>query len=78
MVAVDIYESDRLEDFIAFWRRNADTDVVFAKDTDGTLVRSFRVLSLGQTVVIDKSGQVVYNGTPLDYGELKEYVDKII
>ncbi len=78
MVAVDIYESDRLEDFIAFWRRNADTDVVFAKDTAGALLRSFRVITLGQTVVIDRSGRVVYNGTPLDYGELKEYVDRII
>ncbi len=78
MVAVEIYESDRLEDFIAFWRRNADTDVVFAKDTAGALLRSFRVIALGQTVVIDRSGRVVYNGTPLDYGELKEYVDRII
>ncbi len=77
-MAVDIYESDRLEDFIAFWRRNADTDVVFAKDTAGALLRSFRVITLGQTVVIDRSGRVVYNGTPLDYGELKEYVDRII
>ena len=77
-MAVDIYESDRLEDFIAFWRRNANTDVVFAKDTKGALLRSFRVITLGQTVVINRSGAVVYNGTPLDYEELKEYVDKII
>ena len=67
-----------MEDFAAFWRSYADKDVVYAKDTEGALLRSFRIVTLGQTVVIDRSGNVVYNGAPLGYERLKGYVDKII
>ena len=77
-MAIDIQERDRLEDFISFWRRNAETDVVFAKDTDGALLRSFKVLALGQTTVIDRTGSIVYNGAPLGYDELKGIVEEII
>ncbi len=77
-MAVDIYPNDRLEDFIAFWRSNADTDVVFAKDREAELLRSFKVVVLGQTAVIDRSGNVVYNGAPLEYEDLKEIVERII
>ena len=77
-MAIDIYERDRLEDFVSFWRRNAETDVVFAKDTEGALLRSFRVLRLGQTAVIDRTGNIVYNGAPLEYEELKSIVEKVI
>ena len=78
LVAVDIYPNDRLEDFIAFWRSNADTDVVFAKDHEAELIRSFSVLSLGQTTVIDREGYIVYNGSPLDYDGLKKIVERVI
>ncbi len=77
-MAVDIYPNDRLEDFIAFWRSNADTDVVFAKDHEAELIRSFSVFSLGQTTVIDRDGYIVYNGSPLEYEDLKEIVERII
>ncbi len=78
LVAVDIYPNDQLEDFIRFWRSNADTDVVFAKDHEAELLRSFKVVVLGQTTVIDRSGNVVYNGAPLEYEDLKEIVERII
>ena len=77
-MAVDIYPNDRLEEFIAFWRSNADTDVVFAKDHEAELIRSFKVLALGQTAVIDKAGNVVYNGSPLGYEDLKDIVEKVL
>ncbi len=78
LVAVDIYPNDRLEDFIAFWRSNADTDVVFAKDHEAQLLRSFNVLALGQTTVIDRNGYLVYNGSPLDYDGLRTIVERVI
>ena len=78
LVAVDIYPNDRLEDFIAFWRSNADTDVVFAKDHEAELIRSFKVVALGQTTVIDREGYIIYNGAPLGYDELKDVVENII
>ncbi len=77
-MAIDIQERDRLEDFISFWRRNAETDVVFAKDINGALLRSFKVLGLGQTAVIDRTGSSVYNGAPLGYDELKGIIEEII
>ena len=77
-MAVDIYPNDRLEDFIAFWRSNADTDVVFAKDREAQLIRSFKVLALGQTTVIDREGYIVYNGSPLDYDGLRKIVERVI
>ncbi len=75
---MDIYPNDRLEDFIAFWRSNADADVVFAKDHEAELIRSFSVLSLGQTTIIDREGYIAYNGSPLDYDGLRKIVERVI
>ena len=78
VLAIDIYPGDTLSDFVAFWRRNTDKDVLWAHEDDQGLVRDYRILTLGQTVVIDRQGRMVYNGFPLEYDSLKKLVEEEI
>ncbi len=73
VVAIDIYDGDDVLDFVKFWRSNGGGDVTWALAPE--LVRPFQVRVLGQTVVIDSAGGVVYNGPPVSYSTLRDYVE---
>ena len=63
-----------------YWRSKDADDVTWAQaDTDGELLRRFRVLSLGTTIIIDREGQISYRddgATP--YAVLKAEVLKVL
>lgn len=73
VVAIDIYDGDDVFDFVKFWRSNGGGDVTWALAPE--LVPRYGVRVLGQTVVIDRAGGVVYNGPPVGYAALKKYVE---
>lgn len=57
------------------WRSKEGGNVTWGLDGDGMVARKYGVAFLGQTVVIDRNGTVVYNGGPLNYDSLVKLVD---
>ena len=78
VVAIDIYGGPASE-WIGFWRSADGGDVTWGVAADAQLVRNYRVKVLGQTVVVDGEGQIVYNGPPLgSYDRLKNVIEEAL
>lgn len=80
MLAIDIQPVGKSFDpWIRFWQTSKGGNVTWGRIEGASLLRDFRVVQLGQTVVIDRDGYVVYNGGPLyEYDKLKALVEKAI
>ena len=51
-----------LDDWVAYWKsKGASADgVTFATDSDQSVVRGFKVITLGTTIIIDRNGRISY------------------
>ena len=50
-----------LDNWKGFWKSKDAADVTWAQaDAEGELIRQFRVLSLGTTIIIDQEGHIAY------------------
>ena len=50
-----------LDDWKEYWKSKDADDVTWAQaDVEGEVLRQFRVLSLGTTVMIDREGRIAY------------------
>ena len=79
VVAVNIEPWSPLEEWIAYWRSKGADDVIWATDTDQSVVRAFQVRTLGTTIVIGRDGRISYRddgATP--YEMLKTAVMKVL
>ena len=77
MLAIDIQPArDGMNSWIDYWHSKKGGNVTWAIDGSGTLVRKYEITVLGQTVVIDRTGNVVYNGRALNYESLVQLVEE--
>ena len=60
MVAINTAPFASLEDWKGFWESKGAADVTWATDSDGRLVKLFKVFSLGTTIIIDRHGRISY------------------
>lgn len=65
-----------MNSWIDYWHSKKGGNVTWAVDGSGTLVRKYEITVLGQTVVIDRTGKVVYNGRALNYESLVQLVEE--
>ncbi len=50
-----------LDNWKEYWKSKDADDVTWAQvDAEGELLRQFRVLSLGTTIIIDREGRITY------------------
>jgi len=81
VVAINIFPEDvPLDLWKRFWRYvGGGDDVVFAADFGHRAVRAFNVRALGTTIIINRTGQVVYrDGFATPYEILRAEVDKAL
>ena len=76
-MAVNTAPFASIEDWKQYWKSKDAADVTWATDTNGELVRQFRVFSLGTTVIIDREGRIAFRddvATPYEIllAEVKE------
>ncbi len=64
-----------MSDWIEYWHSKKGGDVTWGLDGNGLVARKYGVVVLGQMVVINRNGRVVYNGGPLDYESLAQFVE---
>ena len=77
MLAIDIQPArDGVNSWIDYWHSKDGGNVTWAIDGSGTLVREYGITVLGQTVVINRTGDVVYNGRALTYKSLAQLVEE--
>ena len=79
VVAVNVEPWSPLEEWVAYWRSKGAGDVIWATDTDQSVVRAFQVRTLGTTIIIDRDGRISYRddgATP--YEVLKTAVMKVL
>ena len=77
VLALDLYPSrDGMNAWMDYWHSKKGGDVTWGLDGDGSVARKYGVVFLGQTVVINRSGSVVYNGGPLNYESLVQLVEE--
>ena len=61
MVAVNTAPFIAIEHWKEYWKSKDADDVTWAQaDAKGELIKQFRVLSLGTTIIIDRNGQISY------------------
>ena len=68
-----------LEEWVAYWRSKGADDVIWATDTDQSVVRALQVRTLGTTIIIGRDGRISYRddgATP--YEVLKTAVMKVL
>jgi hypothetical protein len=65
-----------MNSWIDYWHSKKGGNVTWAIDASGTLVRKYGITVLGQTVVIDGTGNVLYNGRALNYESLVKLVEE--
>ncbi len=68
-----------MAEWTAYWRSKGAGDVTWAVDEDLSVVREFRVLTLGTTIIIDRQGVVSYRddgATP--YEKLRSEIEDIL
>ena len=65
-----------MSDWIEYWHSKKGGDVTWGLDGDGLVARMYGVVMLGQTIVINRDGNVVYNGGPLNYESLAQLVEE--
>ncbi len=79
VIAIDIQPvGDGWSRWVDWWHSKQGGDVTWALDARLALARKYGILTLGQTVVIDTEGSVIYNGLPPKYDRLKELVEHAI
>ncbi len=79
MVAIDTTPDSSLAEWRDFWRSKGAEDVTWANDSSQTLIRLFRVTSLGTTIIIDRQGRISYrDGGATPYEVLKTQVEKAL
>jgi len=81
VVAINIFPEDMPMDlWKRFWQSvGGGNDVVFAADFGHRAVRAFNVRALGTTIIINRTGQVVYrDGFATPYEILRAEVDKAL
>ncbi len=79
MVAINIEPWSPLEEWVAYWRSKGADDVIWATDTDQSVVRALQVRTLGTTIIIGRDGRISYRedgATP--YEVLKTEVMKVL
>ena len=79
MVAVNTAPFSSLEDWRKFWKSKGAANVTWATDSDGRLVKLFKVFSLGTTIIIDRQGRITYRddgATP--YRILESQVESLL
>ncbi len=77
MLAIDIQPArDGVNSWIDYWHSKDGGNVTWAIDGSGILVRQYGITFLGQTVVINRTGNVVYNGQALTYKSLAQLVEE--
>ena len=79
MVAINGSPFGSLEQWKTFWKSKGASDVIWAEDHEQEVVRLFRVLSLGTTIIIDRQGRISYRdegATP--YNTLRAAVDNVL
>ena len=77
MLAIDIQPArDGVNSWIDYWHSKDGGNVTWAIDGSGILVREYGITFLGQTVVINRRGDVVYNGRALTYKSLAQLVEE--
>jgi len=77
VLALDVYPSrNGVNDWIEYWHSKKAGDVTWALDGDGLVARKYEIVFLGQMVVINRNGNVVYNGGPLNYESLVKLVEE--
>ena len=77
VLAIDIQPGrGGVNSWIDNWRRYDDRNVTWASDGSGNLVRKYGNTALGQTGVINKSSNVVYNGRGLSCKSLTTLVEE--
>ena len=79
MVAVNTAPWSTLDEWTAYWRSKGAADFTWATDSDQSVVRSFRVRSLGTTIIIDRHGRVSYrDGSATTYETLRAEIEKVL
>ena len=76
---MNIEPSNPLEEWVAYWRSKGADDVIWATDTDQSLMRALQVRTLGTTIIIGRDGRISYRddgATP--YEVLKTEVMKVL
>ncbi len=79
VVAVNVEPWSPLEEWVAYWKSKGANDVIWATDTDQSVVRAFQVRTLGTTIIIDRDGRISYRddgATP--YEVLKTALMKVL
>jgi hypothetical protein len=60
-VAVNTAPFIAIEHWEEYWKSKGAEDVIWAQaDAKGELLKQFRVLSLGTTIIINRNGQISY------------------
>ena len=79
VVAINTAPFASLEDWKQFWKSKGAADVTWATDSDGRLVKLFKVFSLGTTIIVNRGRRISYRddgATP--YGVLRDEVEKVL
>ena len=79
VVAINILKFHSLAEWRELWQKLGADDVIWASDPDQQTAKSFQVLTLGATGIIDRQGQVAYRdggATPFDM--LNTEVSKVL
>lgn len=78
VVAVNISTNYTLEEWMGFWRQTGAGDVLWAQDTNGSAMKSYRLVALGTEVIIDRQGAVAFRSDgAAGYKKLKSELEKV-
>ena len=78
-MAVNTIPWASLEVWKEFWQSKGASDVIWATDTEQEVVRTFNVLSLGTTIIIDRHGRVAYRDEgATQYETLRNKVEEVL
>jgi len=78
VVAINTAPWSSFQEWRDFWRSKGGGEVIWATDTDQSLVRLLQVRSLGTTIIIDRQGRVSYRDDgATSYSTLRREVDDL-
>lgn len=68
-----------MEAWRGYWREKGAADVSWANDVDRQMMQSYKVTSLGTTIIIDRQGDITYrdNGAT-EYEVLRSEIEKTL
>lgn len=77
VVAVNIEPRSPLEQWVSFWKSTGAGDVLWGQDTNGSTVKSYRLLAVGTEVIVDRQGSVVFRSDgSVGYKKLRSEIEK--